>query len=199
MPAFEDRQRYQKQKFSKLVERGQRFSSIEFEGCVFDGCVFAQCTFYRCSFSGCRFDDCDLSVLQVPNCRFVEASFKASKLIGIDWTKAGDQTESKLPLTIAFNDCVLNFSSFFGLQLKGVALTRCTARDVDFADADLSEADCRGTDFTESKFLHTNLTKADLREATGYAINPTANTIKKAKFSLPEALTLLAGFDIVVE
>jgi uncharacterized protein YjbI with pentapeptide repeats len=199
MPSFVDGERYEKQKFSRLIARGQRFSRIEFEGCVFQGCIFAECTFYRCGFHGCRFESCDLSVINVPNSRFIEVQFHSSKLVGVDWTKAGDQSESKLPLSVGFSECVLNLSNFAALKLKGSAFTRCTARDVDFADADLSECDCRGSDFADSKFLHTNLSKADLREATGYAINPTTNNIKKAKFSLPEALTLLAGFDVEIE
>lgn len=44
-----------------------------------------------------------------------------------------------------------------------------------------------------------NLTKADLRQAKNYSIRPDSNKIKKAKFSLPEAMLLLYGLDIELE
>ncbi len=199
MASLVDGQRYEKQKFTKLVERGSTFAGIEFDSCSFDGCVLSECSFYRCRFAGCRFSNCDLSVLRVPNTRFVDVGFTGSKLVGVDWTKAGDSVVSRMPLSVGFDGCVLNLSIFFGLQLKGSRLARCTAHEVDFAEADLSEADCSGSDFAGSTFLHTDLTRANFTGATGYAINPAANTVKKARFSLPEAVSLLSGFDVIIE
>jgi fluoroquinolone resistance protein len=69
---------------------------------------------------------------------------------------------------------------------------------VDFAEADLTLANCTFTDFTNSRFQHTNLTQADFTGATNYTIAPNLNTLKKTKFSLPEAMALLYGLDIVL-
>ena len=41
-----------------------------------------------------------------------------------------------------------------------------------------------------------NLSKANFLEAKNYAINPQVNKIQKGKFSIPEALSLLRGFEI---
>jgi uncharacterized protein YjbI with pentapeptide repeats len=79
-----------------------------------------------------------------------------------------------------------------------MTLTRCTARDVDFAEANLTGANCSHTDFAESRFFHTNMTDADFRHATNYAIPANLNTLKKTKFSMPEALTLLYSLDIIL-
>lgn len=106
---------------------------------------------------------------------------------------------SKMLLSISFDDCLLSYATFFGMALRRSRFVGCVAREVDFRSADLTEANCTGTDFTGSKFRDTNLTKADFRRATGYAINPAANTIAKARFSLPDAVSLLSGFDIVIE
>ena len=71
-------------------------------------------------------------------------------------------------------------------------------RESDFAEADLSLASCTGTDFADSRFLHTDLTEADFVGARNYAISPSLNVLKKTSFSLPEAVSLLYGLDIVL-
>jgi hypothetical protein len=35
--------------------------------------------------------------------------------------------------------------------------------------------------------------------ATGYAIDPTANKVKRARFSYPEVTSLLAAFDVIID
>ena len=80
-----------------------------------------------------------------------------------------------------------------------MTLTRCLAKDVDFAEADLTQANCTGTDFTDSRFNHTNLTEADFTDATHYNISATDNTLKKTRFSLPEAVSLLYSLDIILK
>ena len=70
--------------------------------------------------------------------------------------------------------------------------------DVDFRETDLSQADFAGTNLCDSLFLATDLTEADLSQARNYQIDPSQNTVRKAKFSLPEAMSLLYGLDIVL-
>jgi uncharacterized protein YjbI with pentapeptide repeats len=59
--------------------------------------------------------------------------------------------------------------------------------------ADFSEADLSGT-----IFHNCDLCKADFSTATQYAIDPQTNKIKKARFSIPEVIGLLSGFDITI-
>src|SRR6266508_2070879 len=95
--------------------------------------------------------------------------------------------------------CASSLPSFFGLNLRGAVMERCSAKEVDLAEADLRDAVCRGTDFAGAKFHGTNLERVDLRDALNYAIDPRVNKVKGARFSLPEAAALLRGFDIVIE
>ncbi len=70
--------------------------------------------------------------------------------------------------------------------------------DVDFRETDLAQANFKGTDLADSLFVATDLTEADLSQARNYRIDPSQNIVKKAKFSLPEAMSLLYGLDIVL-
>jgi uncharacterized protein YjbI with pentapeptide repeats len=199
MPVFEDGRHYQRQRFSGLALPAETFADIEFEGCAFERSVFAGATFSRCRFRDCRFIGCDLSLLKVPNCRFTGVQFTESKLIGVDWTAAGDSETARMLLSLSFDGCVLDYAGFFGLSLREAKLARCTAKEANFTDADLRGADCRGTDFAAAVFLHTNLENANFLGARSYAIDPTANRVRGARFSLPEAISLLSPFGIIIE
>lgn len=199
MTAIEDGQQYEGELFTALAAPAQTFTRADFAACHFDRCIFAESVFSHCAFTDCHFTGCDLSLARVPGSRFTDVRFASSKLLGVDWAAAGDAVISKLFLSVHFDDCLLNYASFFGLTLRRGRFVGCIAREVDFREADLTEASCTRTDFADSKFHHTNLTKADFRRATNYAINPATNTVTKARFSLPEAVSLLSGFDIVIE
>jgi len=54
------------------------------------------------------------------------------------------------------------------------------------------------SDFMHSSFNKTNLTSTDFTEAINYSIDPNNCNIKGAKFSLPEALSLLDQWGIKV-
>jgi len=80
--------------------------------------------------------------------------------------------------------------------MKKAVFSTCEISDTDFQSAGLSEADFTGTRFREARFHNTNLEKADFIQAEGYQVDPRNNQIKKAQFSLPEALSLLDYFEI---
>jgi uncharacterized protein YjbI with pentapeptide repeats len=78
-------------------------------------------------------------------------------------------------------------------------MVQCTAHEVDFTRTNLTRANLIETDFLGSRFADTNLSYADLSKATNYSIHPTVNRLKKTVFSLPEAVSLLSAFDIVLK
>jgi fluoroquinolone resistance protein len=176
------------------LEQGE-FVSSEFHDCVFVRCRFAGTTFRLCRFVNCRFRRCDLNLVQVPNSTFSLVHFEDSTVIGVDWTQA-DWSSAGLGDPLGFTNSAINHSTFIGLRLSGMSLTDSIARDVDFREADLSRSDFCGTDLAESMFLKTDLTKADLSTARNYQIDPGQNTLTGAKFSLPEAMSLLHSMDI---
>jgi fluoroquinolone resistance protein len=128
---------------------------------------------------------------------FSGVRFESSRLIGIDWTQA-DWNAISLGDPLRFTNCVISHSTFIGIKLRKIMITDTTAKDVDFREVDLSRVDFCGTDLTDSIFADTNLAEADLSKARNYSISPEKNNLKGAKFSLPEALSLLFNLDIVL-
>ena len=171
--------------------------SNEFHECTFDRCTLVEAALQGCRFVNCVFQRCDLSLVQVPNCSFAATRFEDSKAIGVDWTRA-DWQAARLLDPIGFFRCAISHSTFIGLSLPRVQFVNCVAVDVDFRESDLSQADFAGTDLSESLFSNTNLTEADLSGARNYDIDAGRNVLKQARFSLPEAMSLLYGLDIVL-
>jgi uncharacterized protein YjbI with pentapeptide repeats len=135
--------------------------------------------------------------VHVKSSQFSSVQFEGCKVIGINWTEASWQKGGFFRL-IDFHDCTLNYSSFFGLKLKGIKITQSTAREVDFGETDLTAGVFDHTDFSGSIFMHTDLTEADFTTATNYSISAKNNTLKKTKFALPEAMSLLYSLDIIL-
>lgn len=136
--------------------------------------------------------------MKVKYSSFSNTVFKESKIIGVNWSEASSVTGS-IGEPLHFSKSIINHSTFSGLNLKKITIKECTAKDVDFRDADLTGSDLRDTDFIDTIFLNTNLTEANFTGAVNYSINATANKIKKAKFSLPEAMSLLYGLNIILD
>lgn len=173
--------------------RDYTFTDREFTHCIIKNATLANASFVGCRFLDCTFQNCDLSNMNVTGSTWRDVIFEDSKLIGVNWTTA---TALKHPI---WRRCALNFCNFSGLDLRKASFAACIAREAEFGHTNLAGADCQATDFAGSRFLQTNLTKADFRQAINYAIRPGDNLLKGARFSLPEATALLYGLDIVLE
>ncbi|KZE74309.1 pentapeptide repeat-containing protein [Paenibacillus elgii] len=186
---------YYDEHFVEAQYSQQEVTSVRFYDCTFTKCDFSETVFKDCKFSGCTFENCNLSLIQVLDCDFSQVSFTHSKLIGINWAEMAPPRKVGSGL-LRFEECTLSHSTFIGLTLPKSVITKCTAKNVDFRESDLTEADMSYTDFSESLFDRTNLTAADFSFATNYMIDPGLNPIRKAKFTLPEAISLLYCMDI---
>jgi uncharacterized protein YjbI with pentapeptide repeats len=184
---------YSERTFTRMNVVGQTISGKEFEKCVFEKCSFLESTFSLCRFIDCIFSESMLSAIKCTSSIFLETVFKKSKVMGIDWSRA------KKIRGLEFINCELNLSGFSFTKLPNLVMKNCTAKDVNFMEADCSNADFEGTDFENSIFQQTNLSGANFKRAFNYAIDCRYNTLKKTKFSMPEAASLLRGLDIVLE
>ncbi len=192
-PGFPPTEESTEQRFKDVDCRSLSLASSRFYECIFESCIFTEAKLLNCEFVDCIFKNCDLSNVKLVGAAIRRCEFIDCKLIGVNWTEAKDLSH---PI---FKSCKLNYSNFTGLDLRKSSITDCLAVDVELVQANLSESDCRGTDFAGCRFANTNLTKADFRSAINYTIRPDSNLIKKAKFSLPEATLLLYGLDIILE
>jgi fluoroquinolone resistance protein len=184
---------YYREKFSKLVLENEKITLKVFEECEFVDCNLINCRFEKCKFLTCTFSECIISALTPLDCRFNEVNFKGCKVIGVDWTK------TQYLKDLNFAGCQVNYSNFKLLKISRIKLVDCEAKEVDYSETDLSQGDFRNTDFENSLFFKTNLSGADFRGAKNYYIDVKNNTIKKARFSLPEAIGLLKSLDISLD
>ena len=188
-------QEYYDQTFEKVHLMPGEIITAEFTDCKFVGCEFESVAFIGCKFSNCIFRECNLNMVRVLESSFPGTRFEQSRLAGIDWTR-GSWSRLTLNQPDGFFGCVISHSTFIRLECSGIQIKDCVAHDVDFREADLSRANFEGTDLSKSLFDNTNLSRADLSDAKNYQIDPVKNTLKAAKFSLPEAMALLYSMDI---
>ena len=192
-PLIVDEQYFTEKRFYKLELQEAELREKEFYKCEFVKCNFLKSNLYNCDFEDCSFKNCDISLWKLKNSKLIDVVFTECKLIGVDWT------EVVKPLKANFYDSILNNNSFYALNLNLIKMINCNLIDVDFTDAVLTKAKFCNSDLNGSIFNNSNLMQADFSDAKNYYINPTQNKIKKAVFTLPEALTLLSSFDLIIK
>lgn len=195
---LESNTEYTHNKFIDLKANKQEFNRCCFESCTFQGCNFDECVFTSCKFIECSFSDCSLNLIQPKACSFVDCDFNECNMKGINWTQIHFPYVT-INSPIYFKGCDVSYSSFFELTLPSIIISACKAHEVDFRGADLSDADLGDSDLKHCMFNNTKLDRADLRNCINYAIDPRNNSLGKASFSLPDALSLLRFFDIHIE
>jgi uncharacterized protein YjbI with pentapeptide repeats len=83
--------------------------------------------------------------------------------------------------------------------MKNSKFSKCSLKEVDFSESDLSGLALEECDFLGAVFEYTNLNKSDLSSSYNYSIHPETNKIKKAKFSKEGISGLLDRYDIVIQ
>ena len=165
----------------------------------YENCTFIQCNFESTDLSGfqfidCAFNGCNLSLVKLNTTVFRDVKFRDCKMLGLHFEQC-----SEFGRSFSFSGCQLNHSSFYQLNLKKMVFKDCDLQETDFAEGDLTAIVFDNCNLAQAVFDHTNLEKADLRSAYHYSINPEANKIKKAKFSVNGIAGLLDQYDIEIE
>lgn len=195
MTDFSDGEQYFDATFEQCDMAHGSFRDIEFEDCLFADCDFSAARFQNCRFNQCRFKRCNLSLAVFAASRLFGVTFVDSKLVGVDWTRA-DWPDFHKDFELTFQQCILNDSSFYGLTMQQLAIYECRVQEVDFRHGNFSAASFTQNDFTGSLFVQTNLSRADFSGSEGVSINVLENTLRGAKFSRFEALSLLESLGI---
>lgn len=171
------------------------FSGMEFENCRFVSCDFSGSRLASCLFDRCRFEQCNLSNLNVHDSVFRNVTFAKSKLMGIWWYEVRKRSSV---LSVTFDDSLLTYCNFAGLDLRKCRFMRCHALEADFSEADLSRVSFSETNLGGAVFNGCNLTGTDFSTASHYYLNPAANKVKGARFGMPDALNLLQAMGIEI-
>jgi uncharacterized protein YjbI with pentapeptide repeats len=182
------------QTFEKLDTITRPLAKGTYDHCTFLNGDLASANLSEFKFIDCTFSCCNLSMVAVSAAVFRDVNFAGCKMMGILFNQA-----DKFGLSIRFEDCVLDHSSFYQAKIKKTIFLRCQLKEVDFTGCDLSHSAFGQCDLAGAVFEDTLLEKADLRSAYGYTIDPESNRIKKAKFSLSGLPGLLAKYDIEIE
>ena len=161
--------------------------------CEFAKCYLSDMKISKVIFEECTFKECNFSLSKVHAASWQNVVFEGCKMTGMDFTNS-----NKFSLSLEFNDCILSYALFTGMNLKGTRFSNSDLQNVDFADADLTNSAFVNCDLTSTTFQHTNLEKADLTSARNYSINPFNNRLKKARFSRYGLEGLLAGTGVEI-
>ena len=174
--------------FSKKSLAGRTFTS-----CSFNSCDFSESILRNTKFCNCTFVNCNLSLPKLDGCRFQDAQFIECKIVGAEFFKC-----EKTFFSTSFKKCLLHYCNFSDLNMKNTSFNGSNLKESYFTNTLLNSADFTNVDLSGTIFHNCDLCKADFSSAKKYDIDPQTNKIKEAKFSLPDAVGLLRGFNITI-
>lgn len=174
------------------TEAPECLEETEFLECTFQSLNLSDLSLKNSKFVECHFKNCNLSNTEVLNVTFREVTFKTCKMLGINWSL------SKAISLLRIEDSQLDYSVFQELSLNNSEFLNSSMKEVDFSNSSLVKSIFSGSDLNMSNFTGVDLRESDFREAINYSLDPNFTKIRKAKFSLPEALSLLEHLEIEV-
>lgn len=182
------------EKYSKVDFSQKQIKKGEYDNCIFENCNFESVHASNIQFVECEFINCNFSNTVVKNSAFKDVQFVNCKLIGVKFNEC-----DVFLLQMNFNNCQLNFSSFYQLKMPKTTFDHCNLEEADFTETELQEAVFDDCSLKNAIFDRTNLEKTDFRTAKQFCINPTENRLKGAKFSKSNVIGLLQKYQIVIE
>ncbi|TDU40588.1 uncharacterized protein YjbI with pentapeptide repeats [Gelidibacter sediminis] len=183
-----------------LIESTE-FNNMNFSDMALQKAEYDYCTFTNCNFTGsdlssitfieCVFDTCNLSNANIKNTIFRDAEFIDCKLTGVQF-----QDCNSFLLSFSFNNCHMQFASFYRLKLNETKFVNCNLNHSNFTETNLMASVFESCDFKHAIFDHTNLSKADLSTSENFILNPQHNNVKHTKFSKENVFGLLQHYQI---
>lgn len=185
---------FEEQEFKGKDYHSEPLQKGDYEYCTFSECNFSNADLSHITFVECTFDGCDLSNANLNRTSFKDVTFKNCKLMGLRFEHC-----NPFLMAMQFENCKLQFSSFYDLSLKNTAFKNCDLQEADFTQTDFTGATFDDCDLGLATFENTTLEKADLRSAYNFSIDPELNKITKARFSTTGLAGLLGRYDIDVD
>jgi uncharacterized protein YjbI with pentapeptide repeats len=188
------RDSYDNEIIEGLVLSNGIVSGKEFYRCKIKGCNLTETDLSNCAFEECGFFECNFSNPVIRHLKLINVEFTESKIVGINFYNC-----DQLLFDCAFIKSNLQNCNFSDLKMKRARFIGCKIDECDFENAYLVEAEFDDSVFRETLFHNCNLEKASFFEAKGYEIDPRNNNVKKAIFSVPDVLSLIESFDVVIK
>jgi len=178
---------------------GLDYSSVELEAGDYDHCIFVECTFSKVNLSGrnfanCRFERCDFSMASLKDVALQDIDFKDCKLVGLRFEDCND-----FLFSMRCEGSMLDYSSFYNLDLTQSRFRDSVCTEVDFTGANLSDVILEDCDLARSIFEGCNLERTDFTRARNITMDPEKNMMRGAIFSSHNALSLLSKYQIEIE
>ena len=184
----------ERKEFSCIHTEAVSLYDAVYTDCTFTGCSFNKTDLTNTTFTDCTFINCELVMCRIDGTTIDSVQFKSSRLTGINFTEA-----SEYGFSPDFTDCLLDSCVFYDNTLNHDCFINTTLRNTDFTNCRLKNVDFSGSRFQSAGILGCNLEGSDFRSASGYSIDPSANKLKGARFSLPEAASFLKYIGVTVE
>ena len=172
----------------------QDVSGIVCRDCTFVDCNFENAKLSKAQLSDCLFKGCNFSNVKLYDAKLSGVDFVDCKLAGVDFTHC-----NQLLFSINIKHSKAAYCNFLGLEMAGIQLTGSELTECVFEGTNLTRADLSQSNLRGALFERTNLESADLRGALHYQIDPQLCRVRKARFSYPEALSLLKGFGVIID
>jgi fluoroquinolone resistance protein len=179
--------------FDHLERKDGSLSDVSFYNCTFTRSSFEYTVLIDCLFEKCSFEDCNLSLVKIQGSKFIDTIFIRSKLLGINWSSLSGV------FSASFQDCSLSSNVFVDMNLNKYKFSECILTEASFINTKLRYTIFENCDLNNCQFNNTDLSHASFETSRNYFINPSTNTLRKTIFSLPEAVSLLGNFDIILK
>ena len=96
----------------------------------------------------------------------------------------------------SLRDCRLKYNTFTEMNLTKFKFAGSAIQRSMFAKCNLVSADFEKCDLLDTEFFQCDMRKANFKEASGYKVDIFGCKLQDAKFSLPEAVSLLGDLRI---
>ncbi|WP_128547049.1 pentapeptide repeat-containing protein [Larkinella soli] len=168
------------------------------------GQQFEQCTFRKLDLSGqaltkagfvdCRFEDCTLSRVTLKETKLYDVVFMDCRLPHVDFGAC-----DPFGFHVDFSGCRLDSAVFTDRKMKKSRFEDCSLREAFFLNCELVGVLFRNCNLEGARFDRNDLSQADFTTSYHLRLDPDANRLKKAKFSLYNLPGLLSRYDLVIK
>lgn len=180
--------------YENIIYNVEDVNFKEFECCTFTNCNFSTCNFIAVTFIDCIFNSCIFSGAKINHVALRTVTFNDCEIKEVNFAMC-----NKLIFEVHFNNCILDFSKFYTLKIKGTPFINCSLIAVDFMATDLTEVIFENCDLYRAEFTKAIANKANFKTSYNYTIDPIKTKLKKAIFGLEGLRGLLFKHDIVVQ